>query len=384
MYWLIYSSLLVLALGVLTSISLLALHHFFIFLPCIYFLVKTDFKKWMPSTWALLGFALVVVLSIIFNQDIMVEGYYPLKKSRYFFFGFLCVSPFGYFFYKIDREKKKISYLLYLLCISTTAATLYGVGNHISDIFSTTHLWRNGGFFGMMMNYAHNMTYFLIIIVGLLLYRREADKFINIPFLYLIAVINLIGFYLTYTRGAWIGLLSGIPFYFFKKNKKSFVVAIVGILVLGAVLYFSAGKSMYRKDKDESRIGQWQAAVYAFKERPLLGVGFLNFGPVSSQIKKKYSLLSPDFSGHAHNNFFEVLGSTGAIGFIFYLAWLGLWFKEMMDRDDLIARIGLPFIITFVMGGLTQSTISLGINLFFVMGVYALTQANKSYLKTNA
>lgn len=376
MEWLIYSSLMVLALGVLTSITLLAGYHIFILVPCLYFLPKTNFKEWSKSTWAFVFMTLAIVLSILVNQDIAVHGYEPLSKTKYFFFGFLAIAPFSYYFENFYDEKK-ISYLLYALCISATVATLYGIMTHIPLILARDPEWRNGGFFGMIMNYAHNMTYFMIILIGLVIYRKETEKFISTKFLYIVLVINLFGFYLTYTRGAWLGLLVGVPFYFFKNYKKQFLMAIFAFALLGAGVYWSAGRSMYRQDKDESRMGQWQAAVYAFKERPLLGVGFLNFGPLSSPIKKKYGLLAPEFSGHAHNNFFEMLGATGGLGFIGYVLWIIFWFKEMLKRDDLVARIGLPFIVAFVVGGLTQSTISLGINLFFVFGVYALTQAKK-------
>lgn len=380
MEWLIYSSLMVLALGVLTSITLLAGFHIFILIPCLYFVFKTNFKNWSKSTWALVFMTIAIVLSILANQDIAIHGYEPLSKTKYFFFGFLSIAPLSYYF-KHYYDEKKIGYLLYALCVSTTVATLYGCGGNLSAILKASPTWRNGGFFGMMMNYAHNMTYFMIILVGLVIYRKEAEKFINMKFLYLVFGINLIGFYLTYTRGAWLGLLAGIPFYFFKGHKKQFLITIAIICLLGAGAYFSAGRSMYRQDKDESRMGQWQAAIYAFKERPLLGVGFLNFGPLSSPIKKKYGLLSPEFSGHAHNNFFEMLGATGGLGFLGYVLWLFFWFQEMLKRDDLVAKIGLPFIITFVVGGLTQSTISLGINLFFVMAVYAIAQINFKCIK---
>ena len=45
----------------------------------------------------------------------------------------------------------------------------------------------------------------------------------------------------------------------------------------------------------------------------------------------------------------------------------------MMKRDDLVAKIGVAFIVVFVVGGLTQATFTLGANLFFIMPVYAVT-----------
>ena len=213
MEFLIYGSIMILALGVLTSISLLALSHILIAVPALYFLPKTNFREWSKSTWSLVALTFFIIISVFFNQDIAVNGYKPLSKSKYFIFGFLSIAPFSYYFKNYFNEKK-ISYLLYAFCISTSVATIYGIASNLTHLASAS--WRNGGFFGMMMNYAHNMAYFLIIICGLIVGRNEIKKYINLNFLYSVFVINLIGFFLTYTRGAWLGLFAGIPFLFFK------------------------------------------------------------------------------------------------------------------------------------------------------------------------
>ncbi|MBY0414329.1 MAG: O-antigen ligase family protein, partial [Bdellovibrionales bacterium] len=373
--YLIYSSIMILALGVLTSTTLLALFHILIAVPSIYFIPKAKYKTFPKSAWVLLGMTAIIVLSVLVTQDIAIKGYKPISKAKYFLFGFLSIAPMAWYF-KNHFNEKKISYLLYAFCIATTVASFGGISGIwfgynpilMKSVFET----RNGGLFGMLMNYAHNISYFLIIVTGLVIYRKEAQKYINKNFLYVVFFINLLGLYMTYTRGAWLGYLAGVPFFYFKNNKKWFATAILAILAVGAMAYFGAGEAMKRKDYDATRLGQWQAATFAFKERPFLGYGYLNFEEHSSEIKKKYNLLAPDFRGHAHNNFFEMLGSTGGLGFVAFVLWLGIWFKETLDRSDLMARLSVPFIITFVVGGLTQSTISLGINLFFVMGVYAL------------
>lgn len=373
----IYFSLMILAIGVVTSTTLLALNHILILIPAIYFINKTNYRKLSKSAWLLLALTIIIILSVVFNQDIAVKGYKPILKAKYFLFGFFSIAPLMWYF-KNYYKTKNISFLLYGMCIATTIATIAGLigmrTGYNPLLMKEVNLIRNAGLFGMLMNYAHNISFFLIITAGLLIYKAEAKKYININFLIFIFVINLFGLYMTFTRGAWLGFLAAIPFFFFKKNKKWFIGSIVTIFLVGLFAYFIAGDSMYRKDYDTTRLGQWQAAIAAFKERPVLGYGYLNFEEHSAVIKKRYNLLVSDFNGHAHNNFFEMLASTGLLGFVCFTLWLGAWFKEMLDRDDIVSKIGLPYIIAFVVGGLTQSTISLGINLFFVIGVYALTQ----------
>lgn len=383
--FMIYGSLMVLALGLLTSTTLLALSHIFILVPGLYFLSKTNFKALPKSAWALLAMTIVIMLSVLVNQDIATKGYKPIFKAKYFLVGFISLAPFGWYFKNYYNEKK-ISYLLYVLCISTTVATiagLIGLWTGINPILmKVAHPNRNSGLFGMLMNYAHNLSFFLIILTGLVLYRDQVKKYINIKFVILVLIVNLIGFYFTYTRGAWLGFLAAVPFFFFKEHKKIFIGILSGFVLLGVLTYFVAGNMVIRPQSEIERISQWEAALMAFKERPILGYGYLNFETHSGEIKQRYDLPAKNFVGHAHNNFFEMMASTGALGLITFVLWIGFWFKEMYERTDFVARIGLAFIVVFVVDGLTQSTISLGINLFFIIGGYVVLQINreKDYL----
>lgn len=377
--FMIYGSLMVLALGLLTSMTLLSLSHLLMLLPGLYFLSKTDYKKLSGSSWALLLLTFIIVLSVVFNQDIAAKGFSPALKAKYFLFGFLSIVPIGWYL-KNHYNEKKISTLLYAVCIATTVATLCGLcGTFFGYIPLINKVvpvaGRYGGLFGMVMNYAHNMAYFLIIILGLLLNYKTTKKWINIKILIAVFVICIIGFYFSYTRGAWLAFLAGIPFFFFKKHKAYFLSIIVGLFILGASIYYFAGANVVRPQSEVERISQWKSAIKAFEERPVLGFGYLNFEAHSSNIKKRYGIEAAYFRSHAHNNFLEILASTGILGFCAFIAWLFLWFKEMYKANDVISDIGVSFIVVFIVGGLTQSTISLGINLFFIMAVWSITVA---------
>ncbi len=102
---------------------------------------------------------------------------------------------------------------------------------------------------------------------------------------------------------------------------------------------------------------------------------------MSAPLKKKYNIKAVNFGGHAHSNYLEMLASTGLVGFILFMLWQISWFIEMLKRDDMIGRIGVPFIVLFVVDGLAQATFALGANLFFIMPVCALTQIDSKILK---
>lgn len=373
----------VLAIGLLTSPTILALSHILMIVPMIYFLPKADYKNYQKSAWALLALAGFLILSVLVNQDIAVKGYAPLSKIKYFLFAFLMIAPYQWYFKK-HMTDKKISWLLYGFCGATTFATVVGIYSKTRGYNPITmrnvDVVRNAGFFGMVMNYAHNLAFFLIIVTGLVIYRKRIAKYINLNFLYVVFGVNLIGLYLTYTRGAWLAYLAAVPFFLFKTNKKYFVTISIVLLIIGGIFFKFAGNAVVRPESERQRISQWQAAIEAFKERPVLGFGYLNFEQHSYDLKKRYDLPEKKFGGHAHSNLFEILASAGVFGFVAFVLWLFFWFKEVHERIDVVALVSLPFIVVFFVGGLTQSTISLGINLFFVMGGYCLLQTNSRYM----
>lgn len=384
MNFMIYGSLMIMALGLLTSMSLLGLAHILMAVPAIYFINKTNFKKMPKSAWALLALSLMIIFSVIINIDIMKEGYKPIFKVKYFLFGFLSIAPMSWYF-KNYFEKKKISYLLYTFCIASLVAGIAGTIGKLTGFnpvsMKAVNLDRNAGLFGMVLNYAHNLAFFQIIALGLILSIKEIEQFINKKFLYIVFIFNLFALYTTYTRGAILAFLLAIPFYFFRDYKKYFVGAVIIILLGGFALYKISGRNLKRPSSDVERISQWQAGWAGFLERPLTGYGYLNFEKHCHDIKVRNNIARTDYTGHAHNSELEILATTGIFGFICYILWIAIWFVELYKRNDIIARIGLPFVITFLLSGLTQSTIGLGVNLFFIMGVYSVTQINPQVIK---
>ncbi len=384
----IYASLMSLCLGLFTSMTFLALNHIFIVIPCLYFLPKTNFKTWAMSQWFLLAMFGAVVVSVLVNQDIAVAGYAPVTKSKYYITALLSIAPMSFYFSDL-REKadhdKKIKWLLWAFIGTTTLASLSGMGSVFFGYnllkMKSGFVDRNGGLAGMLMNYAHNLAMFQVILTGLVLYRNEVKRYLNLNFLYAAWVINFLGLYLTYTRGAWLGFLVALPFFFLKKNVKMFVVSSLVTVVIGMGGYKLAGKSVERTLSDVQRVSQWKAAFAGFKERPVFGLGYLNFEKLATSLKEKYKIEEVTFGGHAHSNYFEMLASTGAVGFLLFMLWQIFWFIEMIKRDDLVAKIGIAFFVVFVVGGLTQATFTLGANLFFIMPVYALTQINLQSFK---
>jgi O-antigen ligase len=380
---LVFGSLLILALGLFMSISLMALSHVLILIPTFYFLPKTEWKKLSKSNWALIIFSILIPISIAItsNNEISLH-YFNIMKFKYFLFGGLMAAPFGWFL-KTKGSLKQIRILFWSALISSSLASLSGMIGLYTNFnplkwAPPSSVTQNAGMFGMLMSYAHSEAIWCILLVGLFLNYKKVEKYFPKWLLVTAIAINFVGFVTSYTRGALLAFLIALPFFFFKANKKKFLAAIAATFLLAAVCWVTVPQVKVifkgRKHSNILRVGQWQAALKVFELNPVMGVGFRNFQPYSTVIKKQYGYPEPEWEGHAHNNFLEVLADMGIIGFIPFLAWILCWLYESYKRDDLAARLAFPTIITIIIGGLTQNTVTDGVNLFLFMAFYALTQ----------
>jgi O-antigen ligase len=74
---------------------------------------------------------------------------------------------------------------------------------------------------------------------------------------------------------------------------------------------------------DESRTMQWRAAIEGFKDRPLLGYGLENHNLVwSAHLDSEIYRIGTDAFDRTHNQFLEILATTGLVG---AAAFLAIW-----------------------------------------------------------
>lgn len=382
-----FLSIAVVALSAMTSISLGALSHLFIILPGVYFFAKAPlkFKELSLSQWSLLGLIDVILLSVLVNWSSLGDPVGNLMKSKYFVLTFLGMYAYREVWKSAFLDPKKQKILLYLFLVSTTVATLSGLvglatGFNPLRFKEACHETRACGLFGMYMTYGYGIGMASVLMVGLFIYKERIQNLISLPFLYACTLINILGLYLSFARGAWIGFAVALPFFFFKEHKKAFVGLVVGVcLASGALLLVSptVRETFFAADRltsNDMRISTYKATFEAFKEKPILGLGYRNFESESTRIKNQYGLAFPDISGHGHNNFLEHLASTGILGFAMVVTFHLFWLLEMYRRDDIVGKVVFPFIICFAVSGLFQYSFGDGENLFMLLMVYALSQ----------
>ena len=163
-----------------------------------------------------------------------------LKKLKYLIIGLISVPTFRYFLSLANEEvsQKRIKILLNTFIIATTLASLSGLIALMSGFnplkFKTAcHATRACGMYGMYMTYSYGIALVLTILSGFILKRQLIQKILSIKILIPCFLINLIGFALSYARGAYIGYFGSIPFFFFKKDKKRFFTIVLSLTFIG-------------------------------------------------------------------------------------------------------------------------------------------------------
>ena len=371
-------------IGSFMSVSLQAGFHIFLLIPIFFAIKDLKFKSMSKSQIFFWLFSITCIISVMVNQDIEPRGYSTMTKAKYYFIALLAIFPVQRAFDQlIDTEKRKK--LFYGMLIVATIAGVAGlialvIGTNPISFRKACHATRNCGMSGMYMNYSHNLGFFMSMMAGLLVYRDVVKKYVEMKWVYAAFAFNLIALYFTFTRGAWLGFLVAIPFAFLKKQKKIVIYSFFGMLLVGVFLFLAVPKisetftSADRITSNMERIGTWKAALKAVEERPVFGFGLQNFEPHSKALKEKYHLNNAYFSRHAHNIFLEFLATTGIVGFTFFMLWLIFWFKEMMERADLVGAVMVPLIACFVIASQTQSTFVLADNTFFMTFMYLMSQ----------
>lgn len=193
------------------------------------------------------------------------------------------------------------------------------------------------GAYGMYEN--HNDYTFIIIQVFpfLCLYLRAAQGLVKKSFLAISVVACIAGVFLSLSRGGILALIleMGLIVWLMSSGKKRvLLLALVTVVSIGAVGYQwttrDENQTNYSAtDAEESRFELWRAAWSMFKAHPLLGVGSRRFG----EFTQDYGEISGDNRGkNSHNTYFEVLATSGLLGFISFLLMVGGIIRQLTKR----------------------------------------------------
>jgi O-antigen ligase len=367
-----------LALGLITSVSILSLYQILFTVAVLYYTWRAFTEKSFSlpkSAYFLLAFAFVAILTSTINLDLIPRPSKNFGRIKYFAYGALGILVFKYWLK--DVSDKAIKAVLHTFCVTIIAVGLIS----IFQVIIKNDLRANGLTHTLRYGYGSGM--FLLILLGAILNHKKLDRWLNLRFMIVTFIFGFIGFYLTYTRGALLGFLSGLPFvlYFFnpKLGLKLGSLVLAMILILAGFYLFGTGSygSRFLVNKnnyaDVIRRSQWKAAIIATQERPVLGWGLSNFHSQLKRIKHQYDLDAKEYDdAHSHNLFLEVASGTGIVGLLAFLGWIISWAIECFRAKGLIRAIFVPFGVCFVISSQFEVTFDAN-NASLIFIIYSLS-----------
>ena len=194
--------------------------------------------------------------------------------------------------------------------------------------------------------YGAALAFMLPLTVGFIFLPN--NKLQHYIFYIVISLILFTGFYLSYSRAAWISLVAAIGVLIILKLRIKLSWLVAGGLVIGTLLFFYADDILYkmsRNSQDSSgnfvehiqsmsnistdasnmeRINRWVAAFGMIKEKPVFGWGpgtyQFEYAPFQSGYYR--TIISTDFGdgGNAHSEYIGPCAETGIPGALTVIA----------------------------------------------------------------
>ena len=181
-------------------------------------------------------------------------------------------------------------------------------------------------------------------------------------FLVPVLIVGLTALIATYSRMLWVALPIGMLIWFawiLPRKWAVFTIFMSGVAagLLSKVPAINTRMSYFGGVSERKLL--WQANYEFFKARPMTGVGWHHNLELSGYYLKVFgNPYNPIFSGHAHSNFFEVMGSLGVLGLVAWFTWnffvISLPIRYRKSSGAYLARGVTCAWIVFQINGLTQ------------------------------
>lgn len=377
-----HAALFFLAAGILTSVSILSAFQIFFTIAVAYYTfvaIKNKNTQLPTSAYWLMGFVVVATLSLFVNLELIPRPGKNFGRLKYYLFGIGGIFVLQVWLKEASDKTKKILSNLFLVTVMIAGVVAcyqyFILGKPRPKGLTDT------------MRYAYGSAMILLTILSALIHREKLKSWFD-PRVGLAAfVIGFAGMYITHTRGALLGFMVGLPVVlYFYRPKIALGIGALAVLAGGLLGYFylfgniqegSGTRFLMTKSNsgDVIRRSQWQAAVIAIKERPVIGYGLSNFHSQLKRIKTDYDLDAKEYNdAHSHNLFLEIASGTGLVGLFFFLAWLTTWASEMIRARSVVTALVLPFGAAWLSSSMFEVTLDAN-NASMIFFVYAVSVA---------
>lgn len=348
-----------------------------LFIILAFFVSKETYKEIFKNKLNI--FLLLFILTMIVAN--IINGGGNNSKFKYYLIPLIFTGAFYQFGHLITKKwiKRIVFWTLVLSALSSFVGVIQVLFHYNILKFEIDTYPRNqGALMGGAMYYSYPIALICTMTLAGIVHFKKFKDYIDIKVLVITLVINLVGLYFSYTRGAMLGFIAGIPFIFFYTNKKIFTsIVAVGVLLagfLGYVLFGNSNMNFYRFKANENstsyRLSLFQTSMKMFKEKPIFGYGVRNFEHECVRVQDQYDI-KPRFCDavHSHNQFLDSLSNAGIVGTIPYVLFFGLWLIIYFTSFNVTYFFALPGYITYLAITMTDTPLYIGpvTSIIFIM-----------------
>jgi len=197
-----------------------------------------------------------------------------------------------------------------------------------------------------------------ILILSLCLYSFVKNKILKI-LLIASSLLLLLVLYLTYSYGAWLGLLFALIFILIQKKDKKIALVFLFLFILIFVLQIPSQKFQGFMDFSypslESRLVIWQSSWEIIKDNSLIGIGPGMFQEYYLTYQDKFAFYPEWAVPQPHNLFFAFWLQAGLLGLIGFV-WLLISFFKKIEPKQILSSILMGTMIYILIHGLVDTT----------------------------
>lgn len=348
---------------------------------------------------AMIGIVAVTALGIFVNGQPQADKVEIIGSQRWVFL--LCTHTYALFLAPVRLKGYKLFLFfasviaVYAIFQSFTGIDLLRMNDALPnravqplDVRKEIRLWRSAGLFGSPMGYVYiaGMHACLMLACAMLFPKGRLRAFSIAAFS--IVALSLVT---THVRGAWFAMAVAYLAMAWLASRRYFYIA-VGTGAAAFVALF-AGFVQFRErflslfnmsyGSNSDRLGLWAMNWRIFLDYPIFGIGWEENETRACEYVNCLAVPKP-FTGHAHNNYLQVLAGMGILGLAAYLAFIGffLWLTyrlwKQIPRELYWARAltlgAMGAQIYLHVGGLTECNFKAGAtnhNFMVVLAVVA-------------
>ena len=277
--------------------------------------------------WAFLAYFIIATLSLALNAPEPIPWFYSLKK-------FTWIADIYLMSWLFQNSYLKAKTLLIYSLVVFFLPNLYAITGFLmgQDLVTGNGIHRAVGLVNSATYHAHGNGAIFVFFFTILLIQWPLLSWSLRTLSFISATLMSFSILFTYTRGIWLSITLSLLFLLCTMGGKILKRGLPILFATCSFLLFFAPSIKSRlttaSDGDGIRLNLYKVFWEMIKDHPLIGIGYWDQYRQIEHYWPKIGLPSDYFTSHAHNQYLNVLGTTGLLGFLFFIA-IFIYFLRM-------------------------------------------------------